>query len=70
MYREIVELHLIILAALPVLTIGLRYLTTRQCVIIASILCSGAFIGGSFASSIDIIVITNGLMAGETLRLN
>ncbi|VDI54652.1 Hypothetical predicted protein [Mytilus galloprovincialis] len=52
------------ICTLPVLTIGLRYLTTRQCVIIASILCSGAFIGGSFASSIDIIVITNGLMAG------
>ncbi|XP_063425903.1 monocarboxylate transporter 12-B-like [Mytilus trossulus] len=52
------------ICTLPVLTVGLRYLTTRQCVIIASILCSGAFIGGSFASSIDIIVITNGFMAG------
>lgn len=50
--------------ALPVLTVGLKYLSTRQFVVFTSILSSAAFIGGSFASRIEILLITNGLMAG------
>lgn len=59
-----INIVLCLFTALPVLTVGLKYLSTRQFVVFTSILSSGAFIGGSFASRVEILLITNGLMAG------
>ncbi|VDI55007.1 Hypothetical predicted protein [Mytilus galloprovincialis] len=49
---------------LPVLTIGLRYLSTRQCIMISGVLSSAAFIGGSFATDTITLLFTNGVLTG------
>ncbi|XP_052065903.1 monocarboxylate transporter 5-like [Mytilus californianus] len=53
----------VVMAALPVLTIGLRFLSTRQCLMIAGVLSSAAFIGGSFATNTTTLLFTNGFLS-------
>ncbi|VDI54640.1 Hypothetical predicted protein [Mytilus galloprovincialis] len=57
------------LFTLPVLTIGLRYFTTRQFCIVTGLLASAAFISCSFIETVHILIITNGVMIGAAFSL-
>ncbi|XP_052104716.1 monocarboxylate transporter 12-B-like isoform X1 [Mytilus californianus] len=57
------------LFTLPVLTIGLRYFTTRQFCIVTGLMASAAFISCSFVETVHILIITNGVMIGTAFSL-
>ncbi|CAG2210836.1 unnamed protein product [Mytilus edulis] len=59
----------VVLAALPFLTIGLRFYSTRQLVITAGLLSGTSFIIASLANSVKVLIFTYGVMLGISFAL-